>query len=222
MGTASERSKLPPTWEDMVVHTLLNLGRSGLAALALSAVLAGTSVTAATAGGWRLEEGVSAPSYAVAEPASSNLNIDVVALVCEEAGTERGLQLQVYLSTPGPLLPNGASPQRLKETARAEISIDGQAFPADILFAADRVVLADSRRQRAPVLSEPLIEAMQAGKTMLLRFDLVGERPGAAAALDGEATIDLRAGAGSQAVAAVRRCAEPAGNHVASASVASH
>lgn len=204
------------------MHTLLNLGRSGLAALVLSVVVAGSGVTAATAGGWRLEEGVSAPSYAVAEPASSNLNIDVVALVCEEAGTERGLQLQLYLSSPGPLLPNGASPQHLKAAARAEIVLDGRAFPTDILFADDRVILADSRRQRAPVLSDRLVEAMQAGRTMLLRFDLVSEPPGAPAAFDGEAAIDLRASAGSQAVAAVRRCAEPAGNRTASAFIASH
>ncbi len=208
----------------MATRALSTLGRSGLAALALSAVLAGTSL-ATTAGGWRLEEGVSAPSYAFAEPASSNLNIDVVALVCEEAGTERGLQLQLYLSTPGPLLPNGASPQHLKDKARAEIAIDGQAFPTDILFAGDRVVLADSQRQQAPVLSKPLIEAMQAGQTMSLRFDLVSEQPGAPAAFptafDGEATVDLRAGAGSQAVIAVRRCAEPASDHLASTGGAS-
>ena len=204
----------------MATRTLSKFGRSGLAALALSAVLAGTSL-ATTVGGWRLEEGVSAPSYAFAEPASSNLNIDVVALVCEEAGTERGLQLQLYLSTPGPLLPNGASPQHLKDAARAEIAIDGQAFPIDILFAGDRVVLADSRRQQAPILSKPLIEAMQAGQTMSLRFDLVSEQPGAPTVFDGEATVDLRAGAGSQAVIAVRRCAEPASDHMASTGGAS-
>ncbi len=204
----------------MATRSLSTLGRSGLAALALSAVLAGTSL-ATTAGGWHLEEGVSAPSYAFAEPASSNLHIDVVALVCEEAGTERGLQLQLYLSTPGPLLPNGKSPQQLKDTARAEIAIDGQAFPIDILFAGDRVVLADSQHQQAPVLSKPLIEAMQAGQTMLLRFDLVSEQSGTPAAFDGEATVDLRAGAGSQAVIAVRRCAEPASDHLASTGGAS-
>ena len=221
----------------MVNRTLLNFGRSGLAALALSALVVTTDVTAATAGGWRLEEGVSAPSYAVAEPVASNLNIDVVALVCEEAGSERGLQLQLYLSSPGPLIPAGASPQSLKDQARAEIVLDGQAFPIDILFADDRVVLADSRRQQAPVLSDRLVHAMEAARTMALaivilmrcasrtmqlRFDLVNERPGAAPAFDGEATIDLRAGAGSQALAAVRRCAEPAGRPMASASTPSN
>ena len=202
------------------MQALVNIGRSGLAALVLSAVLAGGSLATA-AGGWRLEEGANAPSYAVAEPTASNLNIDVVALVCEEAGTERGLQLQIYLSSPGPLLPNGAPPNRLKDTARVEIVLDGQVFPADILFADDRVVLADSRRQQVPVLSQHLVEAMQAGQTMLLRFDLVSERPGAPAAFDAEAALDLRAGLGGKAVAVVRRCAEPASDHMASASVAS-
>jgi hypothetical protein len=204
----------------MVMRALSNLGRPGLTALALSAVLAGTGA-AAPVGGWRLEEGVSAPSYAVAEPTTSNLNIDVVVLVCEEAGAERGLQLQVYLSTRGPLLPNGASPHRLKETARAEIAIDGRVFPTDILFADDRVILADARHQQAAVLSKRLVEAMQVGRTMLLRFDLMSERPGVAGEFDGEAAIDLRAGLGGKAVAAVRRCAEPASDHMARASVAS-
>lgn len=206
----------------MVNRTLLNFGRSGLAALALSVLAVATDVTAATAGGWRLEEGVSAPSYAFAEPVASNLNIDVVALVCEEAGSERGLQLQLYLSSQGPLIPAGASPRNLKDQARAEIVLDGQAFPIDILFADDRVVLADSRRQQAPVLSDRLVAAMQAARTMQLRFDLVSERPGVASAFDGEATIDLRAGAGSQAVAAVRRCAESAGRPMASVTTPSH
>ena len=220
MGTASERSKLPPTWEDMAIQTLLNIGRSGLAALALAAVLAGAALATA-AGGWRLEEAVSAPSYAVAEPTHSTLNLDVVALVCEDAGTDRGLQLQIYLSTPGPLLPNGAPPNHRKEAARAEIVLDGQVFATDILFAGDHVVLADARRQQAPILSDRLVDAMEAGRTMLLRFDLLRERPGAPEAFDGEAEIDLRAGLGGKAVAAVRRCAGPARDRVASASVAS-
>lgn len=202
------------------MQTLLSIGRSGLAALAPLAVLAGASLAMA-AGGWRLEEGVSAPSYAVAEPTASTLNIDVVALVCEEAGTDRGLQLQIYLSSPGPLLPNGAPPNRMKDMARAEIAIDGQVFATDILFAGDHVVLADARRQQVPVLSDRLLDAMQAGHTMLLRFDLVSERPGAAEAFDGEAEIDLRAGPGGKAVAAVRRCAEPAVDRMASSSVTS-
>lgn len=205
------------------MRTLWNIGRRGLAATALSAVFAGAALAAA--GGWHLEEGVSAPSYAIAEPASSTLNIDVVALVCEEAGTDRGLQLQIYLSTPGPLLPNGVPPQLLKEAARAEVAIDGQVFATDILFAGDHVILADASRQRVPVLSDRLLDAMQVGRTMLLRFDLVSERPGVPEAFDGEAEIDLRAGPGGKAVAAVRRCAEPAvdrpRDHMASAS-ASH
>jgi hypothetical protein len=47
-----------------------------------------------------------------------------------------------------------------------------------------------------------------AGKTMVLRFDLVAERAGQPRAFDGEVVIALQAGAGGAAVAAVRRCAE--------------
>jgi hypothetical protein len=205
----------------MVMRALLNFGRIGLAGV-LSALLVGAG-PATAAGSWRLEEGVSAPSYAFAEPASSNLNIDVVALVCEEAGTGRGLQLQIYLSTLGSLLPNGVLPNLVKDAARAEIVVDGQVFATDILFAGDHVLLADASRQQAPVLSDRLVDAMQMGQTMLLRFDLVSEHPGAPEAFDGEAEIDLRSGA--RAIATVRRCAEPAvdrpHDHMASATVTS-
>jgi len=205
----------------MDTRALVELGRSGLAALVLSGLVVAADVTAATAGGWRLEEGVSVPSYAVAEPVASNLNIDVVALVCEEAGSERGMQLQLYLSSPGPLIPAGASPQQLKEQARAEVVLDGQVFPVDILFADDRVVLADARRQQAPVLSDRFVDALQAARTMQLRFDLLRMHPGDAREFDGEATIALGAGTGSQAVAAVRRCAEPSNRPMASVAVPS-
>jgi hypothetical protein len=33
--------------------------------------------------GWELEKGVDAPSYALAEPTSTDLNIDTVVLSCE-------------------------------------------------------------------------------------------------------------------------------------------
>lgn len=208
-----------PTREKGAMRALWDIGRIGLATAALSTVLAGVSLAAA--GGWRLEEGVDLPSYAVAEPTRSNLNIDVVALVCEEAGVGRGLQLQIYPSTPGPLLPNGASSHRLKDAPRAEIAIDGQVFPADVLFADDYVLLADAQHERVPILSDGLVDAMQAGHTMLLRFDLLRKRAGAPATFDGEAEIDLQAGLGGKAVAAVRRCADPIGDRMANVSFAS-
>lgn len=184
-------------------------GDFGRVAAAVIAVCAVAGIGTAATSGWHLEQGVNEPSYAYIEPAATNLNIDVVALVCEQAGEGRGVQLQIYPSGQGPLLPAGAPAHPVKDAARAEIEVDGRVFAADILFAADRVILADAGRERVPVLSDGLLDALQTGRTLVLRFDLVAEQPGAAAAFDGEAEIDLRNG-GAKAVAAVRRCAVPA------------
>ena len=156
---------------------------------------------------WKLERDVEPPSYAVIEPESSNLNIDSVVLACEEAGDARVLQLQIYLSTEGPLLPKGATPQQLKDDPRAEIAIDGHVFPVGLLFADNYAVLADETEQMFPRLSERLLDAMATGRIMVLRFDLLAERAGQPAAFDGEAVIALQAGSGGAAVSAVRRCA---------------
>ena len=45
--------------------------------------------------GWTLEQGVDLPSYALIEPRSRNLNLDVVVLACEPANDRRILQLQL-------------------------------------------------------------------------------------------------------------------------------
>jgi hypothetical protein len=156
--------------------------------------------------GWELEQGVEPPSYAVIDPVSTNLNIDSVVLACEEAGDAKVLQLQIYLSTEGPLAPKGVDSRLLKDDPRAEIAIDGRVFPVGILFADDYAVLADETTEMFPALSEPLLDAMQAGSTMVLRFDLLAERAGQPAAFDGEAVVALQAGAGGAAVSAMRRC----------------
>jgi hypothetical protein len=169
------------------------------------------SLAAADSVGWALEQGVQEPSYAVTSPARTDLNIDSVALVCEQAGDGRGLQLQLYLTDDGPLRPVGVPASALKDAARAEIAIDGQTFRTGIYFADAHVVLADDSKDRVPVLSTRLLDAMERGRTMVVRFDLVGERAGEPASFDGEAVIDLQAGAGRAAIAAVRQCADPLG-----------
>jgi hypothetical protein len=158
--------------------------------------------------GWQLEPGVTVPSYAVIDPASTNLNVDSVVLVCEQATHRRILQLQMYLSTDGPLSPNGITPQQLKNDPRAEAVIDDRVFPVQLLFSEAYVLLADDEEEMFPLLSERLLDAMQAGKKMVLRFDLVAEPVGQPASFDGEVVIDLKAGVGGAAVSAVRRCAE--------------
>src|SRR5689334_8557047 len=96
-------------------------GRTMAAALALAvSLLVGTDCVAA----WRAEADVDVPSYAVTEPASSNLNIDSVVLMCEAAGDANVLQLKIYLTDDGPLRPDGVAAERLKDDPRAEISID--------------------------------------------------------------------------------------------------
>jgi len=158
--------------------------------------------------GWQLEPGVAVPSYAVIDPTSTNLNVDSVVLVCEQATHRRILQLQIYLSTDGPLSPNGVAPRQLKNAPRAEAVIDGRGFPVHLLFAEAYVLLADAEEEMFPLLSEHLIDAMQTGKKTVLRFDLVAEPVGQPAIFDGEVVIDLKAGVGGAAVSAVRHCAE--------------
>lgn len=171
----------------------------------LAAMLGGLGATPAIAD-WKLERDVEPPSYAVIEPESSNLNIDSVVLACEEAGDARVLQLQIYPSTAGPLLPEGAAPQHLKGDQRAEIAIDGRVFSVGLLFGDTYVVLADETDRMFPRLSEHLIDAIATGKIMLLRFDLLAKRAGQPAPFDGEAVIVLQPGNGRATVSAVRRC----------------
>jgi hypothetical protein len=158
--------------------------------------------------GWEIEQGVEPSSYAVIDPVSSNLNIDSVVLACEEAEDRKVLQLQIHLSTEGPLAPKGVESQLRKDNPRAEIAIDGRVFPVGILFADDYALLADDTAEKFPLLSEPLLDAMQTGRTMVLRFDLLAERAGQSANFDGEAVIALQAAAGGAAVSAVRRCTD--------------
>lgn len=187
----------------------------GVVRLALIlACFCATPSFAGTAGkfeGWEPEQGVDPPSYAVIDQQSTDLNIDSVVLTCEEAGDRTVLQLQIYLSTEGPLAPKSGSPPHLKDDPRAEIAIDGRIFPVGILFADDYAVLADEAEQMFPQLSEGLLDAMEKGRIMVLRFDFVAELAGQPAAFDGEAVIALQAGRGGKAVSAVRRCASPVG-----------
>src|SRR5690242_21055309 len=65
--------------------------------------------------GWELEQEVDDPSYASIEPTKSNLNIDVLVLTCAVTRTSSLLQLELYLTTEGPLLPEGIEPGQLRD-----------------------------------------------------------------------------------------------------------
>lgn len=191
----------------------------------VAGIVAGSCLGVALAGefeagsGWTVEQGVDPPSYALIEPRRRNVNLDVVVLACEQAEDRRVLQLQLYLTNDGPLMPDGVAAGRAKGNPRVEIDIDDHVFPVGLLFAEDHVVLSDETQAMFPRLSERLLDAIEQGTTMRLRFDLVAETPGKPAVFDGEVVVDLQVGPadrGGKAVAAVRRCGPgPAPQNVA-------
>lgn len=183
---------------------LQQIMRSALAPLALTLAVAGPVF--AEGATWTAERDVEAPSYAYVEPKKSDLNIDTVVLACEPADDRRVLQLQLYLVNDGPLIPANATASRLKTDPRAEISIDGKVFPVELLFAGDHVVLADETDKMFPRVSERLLDALEEGHLMSLRFDLVAEPDHQPAAMDGEAVVELGDAGSVSTVAAVRRC----------------
>ena len=182
------------------------LGSFGILVCLASPSVAGTADTPSTTVGWELERDVETPSYAVTEPASTNLNIDSVVLSCEQGPSRRGLQLRLYLSGAGPLAPLGSG-KDLKDDPTVDLIIDGLSHFAQLLFADDFVVVANSADGVMPLLSDALLDVLQLGRRMELRFQLVKVTRGQAPAFDGIAVVELQAGPGGAAVAAVRRCA---------------
>jgi hypothetical protein len=160
--------------------------------------------------GWELQETSGPPAYAAAVPSNTNLNIESVVLACERADDGNILQLQLFPAG-GDVSIRGIGPPVWSGGRRAEISIDDKVFSASVLFADDYVVLANQTHGRFPVLSEPVLDAMATGRTMTLRLPIDGEFiSGKQAASEGYAAVDLQAGQGSAAVAALRRCAAAA------------
>jgi hypothetical protein len=168
----------------------------------------------AGAAGWALEANVRSPSYAVAEPISTDLNIDVVVLSCEQGPDRRGLQLRLYLTGAGPLSPKVAG-AAMKDDPKVELVVDGVSQTADLLFADDFVVVADTADGAMPLLSDAFLDKLQAGRRLELRFDLVQEARGEAPSFDGSAVVDLQAGSGGRAVTVVRRCVDEPSQHLA-------
>ncbi|GEP56499.1 hypothetical protein [Reyranella soli] len=180
----------------------------------LAGLIGFTGPAMAGAAGWSLEANVRDPSYAMAEPTSTNLNIDVVVLSCEQGPERRGLQLRLYLSDAGPLAPKVAT-TALKDDPRVELVVDGVSRPAELLFADNFVVVADSADGTMPLLSDAFLDKLQSGRRLELKFDLVQEPRDQAPSFDASAVVDLQAGVGSRAVAAVRHCADGSTQHLA-------
>src|SRR4029450_8897451 len=163
--------------------------------LAVATCLSGTAVRAETPGAalvaWKLEPNSSPARYAEVEPTQTNLDVASVVLACENAHDRNILQLQLYLTNEGPLLPKGADASQLKLAPRAEVEIDGKIFPVSLLFGDDHAVLADGEVGGFAGVSEPLVDAMRKGRTMTLRLDLLAEPPETKADFEGAAVIHL-------------------------------
>ena len=158
--------------------------------------------------GWELQGTAGQPAFATASPSNTNLNIESVVLACERADDGNVLQLQLYPTGTEASL-RAIGPPVWSYGQRAEIKVDDKVFPANVLFADDYVVLANGTRGRFPMLSESLLDAMASGGTMSLRLSVDVETISEKAGVDGHASVDLRAGQGRSAVAALRRCASP-------------
>jgi hypothetical protein len=172
---------------------------------ALAAPSLAGAPNARPAGGWEVEKNVDAPSYAVTEPTRTDLNIDTVVLLCEQGPKKPVLQLRLYLSGNGPLAPVGVAD--LKDDPKVELAIDSGSHPVELLFADDFVVVADATEGTMPLLSGKLLDALQAGRKMELRFHFVQQtKGGRTRPIDATAVVDLQAGPGGSAVAAVRNC----------------
>jgi hypothetical protein len=184
--------------------------------LAVATGLSGTAVRADTSAAklvaWKLDPNSSPARYAVVEPTQTNLNVASVVLARENAHDRNVLQLQLYLTNEGPLLPKGADASRLKADPRAEVEIDGKIFLVSLLFGDDYAVLADGEMGGFAGVSESLVDAMAKGKTMNLRLDLLAEPPGTKAAFDGAVVIDLHADGSSAPIEAMRQCVSPMKN----------
>lgn len=183
-------------------HPILDTLTKAAALLALQALPAAARENPPLAPGWHLERGVDAPSYAMATLSSADLDLDMAVISCEQGPTRRGLQLGLYLSGPGPLAPQAAGP--LKEDPSVTLVIDGVSHPAQLLFADDFVLVADSADGATPLLSDAVIDALETGRRLEFRFDLLPEPPGQLAHVDASAAVDLDDGT---AITAVRRCA---------------
>jgi hypothetical protein len=162
----------------------------------------------AKASGWELQDTAAQPAFATAIPSRTNLNIESVVLACEQADDGNVLQLQLY-PTGDDVSLRAIGPPVWSYGRRAEIRIDDKLFLADVLFADDHVVIADATRGRFPMLSSARLDAKASGRTMSLRLGVDIETVAKRGSAEGYATVDLQAGQGSRAVAALRRCAGP-------------
>lgn len=140
---------------------------------------------------WRLDEGV-----AIVEPSATNSTIEVLALLCGDP-----FQVEVY-SRGGPVMPDtGDVPAEyfyLPGKVRAQV--DSSAFPLAAAGSGAAVVLfAEGSKANSYLAPVPIgfIEALRAGTTVTLGFDITDARAADGSAFETFATFPLE---GSRAV----------------------
>jgi hypothetical protein len=186
------------------MHTMRCAVIAGLAAAIAGPVLSGEVL--AEQPGWSLRDGEGATLYALSTPSERTLNVKAVVLACEAIEGRKVLQIRLYPDGRGPLLPKGAKRGQLKEEARAQLEVDGTVHQVEFSFGGDYALVTDQVEADLPYLSRPLADKIEHGNRLVLRFDLIKDKPGGPE-FDAEATVDLKAGDGGKAIAAVqRRC----------------
>lgn len=156
--------------------------------------------------GWQLERDVDSPTYAYIEPTTSDLNIDVMVLSCEQTGRQVGLQFRLYPSAPGPLRSSRSTPVELDPDI--VIEIDGRRQAAQLLFGDDFVVITDAAGA-LPVLSASFVDSLRTGRHFVMELRPVKALPSSTPLPALRITADLQAGIGGAAVATLRRCGAP-------------
>jgi hypothetical protein len=164
-------------------------------------------ISYAPGAGWQLERDVDFPTYAFLEPTTSDLDIDVMVLSCEQTGRKVGLQLRLYPSEPGPLRSSHSAPVDLE--SEIVIEIDGRRHAAQLLFADDFVVVADASDGAVPVLSASLVASLQTGRHLMMKLRMVKASPSSIPTPPFRIIAELQAGIGGTAVNTLRRCGAP-------------
>ena len=174
---------------------------AGLIALGL---LLEDSLNPTGGAGWTLKNGEGQTLYAVVAPSSATLNVKAVVLACEVVSGGRGLHIQLYPATPGPLLPSGATREQLKDDPAVRLEIDGATSAAQLDFAGDFAVVYNQVAGGLPTMTPELGNALERGSQLTMRFDLVREAAGSQR-FDAYAIVDLKSPNGANSIAAVRR-----------------
>lgn len=152
---------------------------------------------------WQLKSGQGQSLFAVTAPTRATLNLKMVAVACEIVDGAKVFHLQLY-TTGGPLLPDGTDRSQAKDQPRVRLEIDGAVTQASLYFAGEFAVVANQTTGGRPVLTPAVGAALEKGRELTIRFDLVRDQ-NPAVPFDAYAVVNLAATGGASSIAAVRR-----------------